>query len=81
MADELDDFIAQLNSTDDKDAKPKAAPQQAPPQGAPPQGGPPRPGMPPGMPKNLTPEQMAQIKAAQEMKAKLDLILKKLEEK
>ena len=54
MADELDDFTAQLNKVDDGESKPATAA-----------------GMP-GLPPGATPEQIAAIKAAQEMKAKLD---------
>ena len=54
MADELEDFTAQLNKVDDGKADAGAAA-----------------GIP-GIPAGATPEQIAAIKAAQEMKAKLD---------
>jgi len=54
MADELEDFTAQLNKVDDGKADAAAAA-----------------GIP-GIPAGATPEQIAAIKAAQEMKAKLD---------
>ena len=54
MADDLDDFTAQLNKADDEGKTAEA------------------PKVPQGIPPGATPEQIAAIKAAQEMKAKLD---------
>lgn len=55
MNDELDEFTAQLNSAGEE--KPKAAPAGA--KG------------PGGAPPNMTPQQMAQLKAAKEMQEKM----------
>ena len=57
MADELDDFTAQLNQADEGEQKPTDGQAQS---------------AGPGMPAGAIPEQIAAIKAAQEMKAKLD---------
>ena len=57
MADELDDFTAQLNQADEGEDEQTPGPAQS---------------AGPGLPPGATPEQIAAIKAAQEMKAKLD---------
>ena len=61
MADELDDFTAQLNKAEDDEGQANNA---GPPAGAP--GGMP-PGMPPGLPPGMTPQQYAYLMHGKKM--------------